>query len=91
MEERHWPANPMIKRIRSVLNPSFGGHFKITWASIAASTSWTQARLYFGDADRARFQAEPGPTSDIQNHLEAAVEERWERFLREGDQETPGP
>ena len=59
------PANPMIKRIRSVLNPSFGEHFKITWASIAASTSWTQARLYFGDDDRARFQAEPGPTSEL--------------------------
>ena len=83
-----WPANPMIKRMRSVLNPSFGKHFKITWASIAASTSWTQARLYFGDEDRAQFQAEPGPTSDIQNHLESAVEERWESFLKEGDQET---
>ena len=86
---RHRPANPMIKRIRSILNPSFGEHFKITWASIAASTSWTQARLYFGDDDRARFQVEPGPTSDIQNHLESAVEERWERFLNEGEQETP--
>ena len=84
-----WPANPMIKRIRSILNPSFGEHFKITWASIAVSTSWTQARLYFGDEDRALFQAEPGPMSDIQNHLESAVEERWERFLKEGDQETP--
>ena len=86
---RRWPANPMIKRIRSLLNPSLGEYFKITWASIAMSTSWMQARLYFGDADRARFQAEPGPTSDIQNHLEAAVEERWEKFLREGNQETP--
>ena len=86
---RRRPAIPMIKRIRSVLNLSFGEYFKITWASIAASTSWTQARLYFGDEDRARFQAEPGPTSDIQNHLESAVEERWERFLKEGDQETP--
>ena len=86
---RRRPANPMIKRIRSVLNPSFGEHFKITWASIAASTSWMQARLYFGDEDRAQFQAEPGPTSDIQNRLEKAVEERWEKFLREGEQETP--
>ena len=83
------PANPMIKRIRSVLNPSFGEYFKITWASIAASTSWTQARLYFGDEDRARFQTEPSPTTDIQNHLEKAIEERWEKFLREGEQETP--
>ena len=62
---RRRPANPMIKRIRSILNPSFGEHFKITWASIAVSTSWTQARLYFGEEDRARFQAEPGPTSEI--------------------------
>ena len=83
------PANPMIKWIRSMLNLSFGEYFKITWASIAASTSWTQARLYFGDEDRARFQAEPGLTTDIQNRLEAAVEERWERYLKEGVQETP--
>ena len=31
---------------------------------------------------------EPGPTSDIQNLLEAAVELRWETYLREGVQET---
>ena len=86
---RRRPANPMIKRIHSVLNPSFGEHFKITWASIAASTSWTQARLYFGEKDRARFQAEPDPTSELRNRLEAAVEERWERYLKEGVQETP--
>ena len=86
---RRRPANPMIQRIRSMLNPSFREYFKITWASIAASTSWTQARLYFGDDDRARFQAEPGPTMDLQNRLEAAVEERWDRFLKEGEQETP--
>ena len=49
---RRRPANPMIARIRAMLNPSFGDHFKITWASIAASTSWTQARLYFGESDR---------------------------------------
>ena len=78
----------MIKQIRAVLNPSFGKYFRITWASIAASTSWTQARLYFGDKDRARFQSEPGPMTDLQNHLEAAVEERWERYLQEGVQET---
>ena len=86
---RRRPANPIIKRIRSVLNPSFGGYFKITWASIAASTSWTQARLYFGDNDRVKFMEGPGPTPDIQNNLEFAVEERWERFLKEGEQETP--
>ena len=44
---RCWPANPMIMQIRAVLNPSFGEHFQITWASVATSTSWTQARLYF--------------------------------------------
>ena len=49
---RHRPANPMIARIRATLNPSFGDHFQITWASTAASTSWTQARLYFGESDR---------------------------------------
>ena len=76
---RHWPTNPMIAQIRATLNPSFGDHFKITWASIAASTSWTQTRLYFGESDRERFQSEPGPTADLQNPLEAAVEERWER------------
>ena len=49
---RHRPANPMIARIQATLNPSFGNHFQITWASIAASTSWTQACLYFGESDR---------------------------------------
>ena len=48
----HRPANPMIMRIRATLNPGFGDHFKITWASIAASTSWTQSRLYYGEPDR---------------------------------------
>ena len=86
---RRWPANPMIAWIRAMLNPSFGDHFKITWVSIAVSTSWTQARLYFGELDRERFQSEPGPTADLQNPLEAAVEERWERYLREGVLKTP--
>ena len=71
-----------------MLNLSFGDHFKITWASIAVSTSWTQSRLYFGESDRERFRTEPGPTADLQNLLEAAVEERWERYLKEGVLET---
>ena len=44
---RHRPANPMIARIRAVLNPSFGEHFQITWASIAASTSWNPGSSLF--------------------------------------------
>ena len=79
----------MIARIRATLNPSFGDHFKITWASIAASTSWTQAHLYFGESDREQFWAEPSPTADLQNPLESTVEERWERYLQEGVLETP--
>ena len=86
---RRRPTNAMIKRICAVLNPSFGDYFKITWASIATSTSWTQARLYYGDKDRAQFQSEASPTSDLQNRLEAAVEERREKYLQEGIQETP--
>ena len=82
------PANPMIARIRATLNPSFGDHFKITWASIAASTAWTQSHLYYGEPDREQFQTEAGPTMDLQNPLEAAVEERWERYLKEGVPET---
>ena len=82
------PANPMIARIRAILNPSFGEHFQITWASIAASTSWTQACLYFRPPEREHFRSEPGPTSDMQNPLEAAVELRWEAYLQEGVQET---
>ena len=72
---RHQPANPLIMQIRAAVNPSFGEHFRITWASVATSTSWTQARLYFGPPERERFQMEPGPTSDLQNPLETAVEE----------------
>ena len=82
------PANPMIVRIRATLNPSFGDHFKITWASIAASTAWTQSRLYYREPDRERFQMEAGPTRDLQNPLEAVVEERCERYLKEGVPET---
>ena len=78
----------MIAWIRATLNPSFGDHFKITWASIAASTSWTQSRLYYGEPNRDRFRTEAGPTADLQNLLEAAVKERWERYLKEGVQET---
>ena len=85
---RRRPANPKIAQIRATLNPSFGDHFKITWASIAASTSWTQSCLYYGEPDRERFQMEPGPTADLRNPLEAAVEERWERYLKEGALET---
>ena len=85
---RRRPANPMIARIRATLNPSFGDHFKITWASIAASTSWTQSCLYFRESDRERFRMEPGPTADLQNPLEAVVEQRWERYLKEGVLET---
>ena len=82
------PTNPMIARIRATLNPSFGDHFKITWASIAASTSWTQSSLYYRQSDRQQFQMEAGPTIDLQNPLEAMVEERWERYLKEGVLET---
>ena len=82
------PANPMIAQIRATLNPSFGDHFKITWASIAASTSWTQSHLYYGEPDRERFWMEAGPMADLQNPLQAAVKERWERYLKEGVLET---
>ena len=85
---RRRPANPMIPQIRAMLLPSFGDHFKITWASIAASTSWTQSCLYYGELDREWFRSEPGPTADLQNLLETAVEERWERYLKEGVLET---
>ena len=78
------PANPLITRIRATVNPSFGEHFRIKWASVAASTSWTQARLYFGPPEREHFRTEPGPTSDLQNPLETAIEERWEAYLRRG-------
>ena len=85
---RRRPANLMIARIRAMLNPSFGDHFKITWASITVSTAWTQSHLYYREPDREQFQMEAGPTRDLQNPLEATVEERWERYLKEGVTET---
>ena len=85
---RRQPANPMIARIRAILNPGLGEHFHIYWASIAASTSWTQARLYFGDPEKQRFFEEPGPTVDLRNSLEHAVEDHWDRYFQEGIQET---
>ena len=83
------PANPMIAQIRATLNPGFGDYFHISWASIAASTSWTQARLFFGDEEKQRFYEEPGPTLDLRNSIERAVEDRWDRYFQEGIQETP--
>ena len=62
---RHQPANPMIAWIRATLNPSFGDHFKITWASIAGSTAWTQSRLFYGESDREQFWTEARPTVDL--------------------------
>ena len=47
-----------------------------------------QSRLYFGESDREQFRMEPDPTADLQNPLEAAVKERWERYLKEGVHET---
>ena len=35
------PTNPLIGRIRAVINPFTGEHFAVTWESIEASTSWT--------------------------------------------------
>ena len=87
---RRRPTNPMIVQIRAKLNPSFGDYFKVTWASIAVSISWTQACLYFGESDRERYRTEPGPTADLQNPLlESAVKKRWERYLQEGMLKTP--
>ena len=85
---QHRPADLLITQIRATINPSFGEHFQIMWASVAASTSWTQSCVYFGPPERERFRTEPGPTSDLQNPLETAIEERWEAYLREGVQET---
>ena len=76
---RRRPANPMIARIRAMLNPSFGDHFKITWASIAASTAWTQSRLYYGE------RAQQGT---YRTRWRLRLEERWERYLKEGVPET---
>ena len=86
---RRRPANPMIARIRATLNPGFGDYFHISWASIAASTSWTQVRLFFGDKEKQRFYEEPGPTLDLRNSIERAVEDRWDKYFQEGIQETP--
>ena len=82
------PTNSMIALIRAMPKPCFGEHFQITWASIAASTSSTQAHLYFGPPERECFLSEPGPTPDMQNLLETAIESQWETYLQEGVQET---
>ena len=50
-------------------------------------------RIYILDPSSSLFRTseervEPGPTSDMQNALEAAIELRWETYLGEGVQET---
>ena len=79
---RRRPVNPMNARIRATLIRVLETISRSLGPSIAASTSWTQARLYFGESDRERFQSEPSPTADLQNPLEAAVEDRWEGISR---------
>ena len=76
----------MIGRIRAVVNPFAGKDFEVTWESIESSTSWTQVRWYFGSPERARFESEAAPTSDLRNHLENIMEARWQK-MREGPRE----
>ena len=70
-----------------MLNLFLGSQFGITWATIKASTSWTQARHYFGGLDKVPFESEIGPTEDIYNPLENAMEEHWHKSLTEGPKE----
>ena len=82
------PTNPLVGRIRAVVNPYADSNFELTWESIEASTSWTRARWYFGSPDKVRFESEAAPTSDLKNHLENAMEARWQKMKggpREGD------
>ena len=82
------PTNPLVGRIRAVINPFADGNFEVTWESIEAWTSWTRARWYFGSPDKTRFESEAAPTSDLKNHLEKAMETRWQKMKegpREGD------
>ena len=80
------PTNPLIGRIQAVINPFTGNNFEVTWESIEALTSWTRVHWYFGSPDKARFGSEAAPTSDMKNHLESAMETRWQK-MKEGPQE----
>ena len=71
-----------------MINPFADKNFEVTWESVEASTSWTRARWYFGSPDKARFESEAAPTSDLKNHLENAMETHWQKMKegpREGD------
>ena len=80
------PANPLLGRIWVVINPFAGKMFEVSWESIEASTSWTRARWYFGSPEKACFESEVAPSSDIRNHLETAMEAQWQKMV-EGPQE----
>ena len=74
-------ANPLVSRIRAVINPFAGKQFEVSWESIEASTSWTRARWYFGPPEKMHFESEAAPSPDIRNHLENAMEERWKKMM----------
>ena len=80
------PANPLIGRIWAMVNPFAGKTFEVSWESIESSTSWTRVRWYFSPSEKARFESEPAPTSDLRSHLENAMEARWQK-MREGPRE----
>ena len=84
---RRRPANPLVGHIRSVLNPFLAEPFKITWESIEAKIAWTRARFYFGNSDKTRFESEGGPSEDLHNPLENAMEARWKKQLEESTTE----
>ena len=80
------PTNPLIGCIRAVINPFAGKSFEVTWESIEALTSWTRLRWYFGSLEKARFESEAAPTSDLKNLLKNAMEIHWQK-MREGPRE----
>ena len=86
---RRRPANPMIAQIRATLNPTFGDHFKITWASIAASTAWTQSRLYLQRARQGAVSRwRPAQLWTYRTRWKPRSKRNGERYLKEGVPET---
>ena len=55
------PANPLIGRIRAVINPFAGTAFEVSWESIKTSTSWTRAHWYLGSLEKAHSSPMPHP------------------------------
>ena len=76
----HRPS-ALVLYITECVNPGLPEHFRVEWPSIMGSTPWLAAWDHMTPEDKDRFNDEP--LSDVATDLEVAMEEVYERHIRE--------